>query len=478
MRTRSAIHRMMADIEMLMPSIFNAALPKMLDEDARKAARAALGIDEGAAPIQWFSVKNSAMKTTNAAGKAKTSAEILIYDIIDPWGVSAGDFANTLNELDVDEIVVGINSPGGLVFDGIAIMNALKRHPANIVTRIDGVAASAASFIAMAGDEIQTSKYAEMMIHEARGYVSGTAADMQEMLDLLVRHNETIAGVYKDRAGGELKDWLKLMKNETWFTADEMIAAGLADTVIEPADESSAADETESLKNRFDLSCFNYAGRQAAPPPQIRNQAKRTTTDRPKGAAKMATKQELAEKWSIDANLDDEAFYEALVNAVSASKTEGETPEGDVTAGAPAPEPTPAESNELAAAAATLKKLGFAVIETSALDAVKQQGQQGAAAFETIAAENDLKTVNEAIRAGKIRPADRDKWTKNLKLDRDSGGKLGFAEALKQAEAVFPVQEAGHSFNPDPGASMDTPDSAFAWFDTAPTEPSTGSAGE
>ncbi|WP_235717135.1 ATP-dependent Clp protease proteolytic subunit, partial [Mycolicibacterium goodii] len=79
-------------------------------------------------------------------------------------------------------------------------MNALKRHPARIVTRIDGLAASAASFIAMAGDEIQTSKYAEMMIHEARGVVMGTADDFKEMRDLLIRHNESIASVYADRA--------------------------------------------------------------------------------------------------------------------------------------------------------------------------------------------------------------------------------------------------------------------------------------
>ncbi|MBU8834654.1 Clp protease ClpP, partial [Mycolicibacterium goodii] len=101
----------------------------------------------------WYRIENKA-----SSGETKT-AEILIYDEIDPWfGVSAGDFANDLNALEADEIVVGINSPGGIVFDGIAIMNALKRHPARIVTRIDGLAASAASFIAMAGDEIQTSK--------------------------------------------------------------------------------------------------------------------------------------------------------------------------------------------------------------------------------------------------------------------------------------------------------------------------------
>ncbi|MCV7255676.1 Clp protease ClpP [Mycobacterium hackensackense] len=471
-RGRSAICRMMASIETVMPGIFNAALPKMLDDDARKAARAVFGIAEDADPIEWFKVQNSATKTTNAAGKSKTSAEILIYDIIDPWGVSAGDFANALNALDVDEIVVGINSPGGLVFDGIAIMNALKRHPANIITRIDGVAASAASFIAMAGNEIQTSKYAEMMIHEARGYVSGTAADMKEMLDLLVRHNETIAAVYQDRAGGELKDWLKQMKNETWFTAEEMIAAGLADTIIEPADESSAADETQSLKNRFDLSVFNYAGRKAAPPPQIRTGPTRTTKNDQRKAATMGLKEQLAEKYGVDANLDDDAFAAALDAAVAAESEDTDAPPADDPAAA-----DPAADGALAAAAATLKGLGFAVIETSALDALKQQGQQGSAAFETIAAENDLKTVNEAIRGGKIKPADREKWTKNLKLDRDSGGKLGYAEALKTAEAVFPVQEIGTAMNPDPGASMVAPDD-LSWFDTAATEPSTGSAGE
>ncbi|MBU8834658.1 ATP-dependent Clp protease proteolytic subunit, partial [Mycolicibacterium goodii] len=107
--------------------------------------------------------------------------------------------------------------------------------------------------------------YAEMMIHEARGVVMGTADDFKEMRDLLIRHNESIASVYADRAGGDVKDWLKLMHNETWFTADEMVSAGLADRVIEADDESSAADKAESLKNRFDLSVFNYAGRRSAP---------------------------------------------------------------------------------------------------------------------------------------------------------------------------------------------------------------------
>ncbi len=445
--------------------IFNsAAAPTMLDEAARKSARAALGIPVDADPIEWFRVSAKTTKqATNAAGKTKTTAEILIYDIIDPWGVSAGDFANALNALDVDEIVVGINSPGGIVFDGIAIMNALKRHPANVITRIDGVAASAASFIAMAGDEIHTSKYAEMMIHEARAYVSGTAEDMKEMFDLLIRHNESIAGVYKDRAGGELKEWLKLMKNETWFTAEEMVAAGLADSIIEPADESSEADETESLKNRFDLSVFNYAGREAAPPPEIRNQGKRKTIDRGKVAAKMGVKEQLAEKYGLDAELDDDAFTAAL--EAHLSDDAGGDPAGDP---APADDPAAAEP-ELAAAMATLKKFGVASVDAETLAALKHQSALGSQAFEAIATENDARKIEDAVRAGKIRPADVDKWSKNLKLDRDSGGKLGLAKALDDLEAVFPVQEVGHGMNPDPGASMSASPDDLSWFDGAPT---------
>lgn len=419
-------------------STFEQRLARMLHQAPKDEAK------------PWYRIENKA-----SSGETKT-AEILIYDEIDPWfGVSAGDFANDLNALEADEIVVGINSPGGIVFDGIAIMNALKRHPARIVTRIDGLAASAASFIAMAGDEIQTSKYAEMMIHEARGVVMGTADDFKEMRDLLIRHNESIASVYADRAGGDVKDWLKLMHNETWFTADEMVSAGLADRVIEADDESSAADKAESLKNRFDLSVFNYAGRRSAPAPKVRN----CRSDRTKGTAKMPTiKEHLADKYGLDPEMNDDDFAAAVDEKLAelAAPPAAEPPAAD--AGA---EPT------LAAAAAVLKKSGFAMVDSATLEELRAQSKQGSEAFAAIQAEADARMVEDAIRAGKIRPADREKWTKNLGLDREA-----FTVALNSLEAVFPVQEAGHSMNPDPGASMKAPDD-LGWFDTAPTEPAT-----
>lgn len=435
--------------DVLLPMLFNGPTPfeqrlaKMLHQAPKAEAK------------PWYRIENK------ASDGGKKTAEILIYDEIDPfWGVSAGDFANELNALDADEITVGINSPGGIVFDGIAIMNALKRHPAKVIARIDGLAASAASFIAMAGDEIQTSKYAEMMIHEARGVVMGTADDFKEMRDLLIRHNESIASVYADRAGGDIKDWLKLMKNETWFTADEMVAAGLADTIIEPADESSAADEAESLKNRFDLTVFNFAGRRTSPAPEIRNQVR---SDRSRKEAKMGLKEQLAEKYGLDPELDDDAFT-AAVDAKLAEQTAPPVTEDAPPAGA---EPA------VAATVAALKAAGIVMVDKDTLDALKAQSQQGSEAFAAIQAEADSRMVDDAIRAGKVRPADKAKWVKNLGLDRDT-----YAAALDSLEAVFPVQEVGHAMNPDPGATMQAPDD-LSWFDSAPTEPSgAGAAAE
>lgn len=381
----------------------------------------------------WYRIEAKA----NDGGKK--TAEILIYDEIDPfWGVSAGDFANELNALEADEIVVGINSPGGIVFDGIAIMNALKRHPARIITRIDGVAASAASFIAMAGDEIQTSKYAEMMIHEARGAVRGTADDFKEMRDLLIRHNESIASVYADRAGGDVKDWLKAMKAETWYTAEEMVAAGLADTIIEAADESSAADEAANLKNRFDLSIFAFAGRSRAPAPTIHNSTEL------KGARMATTKEHLAEKYGLDPQLGDDEFNAALDEKLAALPAT----EVPATADAPAAEPTPAQI------AAQAKELGFALVDAATLAALQEKSQRGDQAFAEMQSRDDARMVEDAIRAGKVAPASRDGWLKNLAGPaRDT-----YVEALKSAAAVFPVQEVGHSMNPDPGAEMKAPD--------------------
>lgn len=194
-------------------------------------------------------------------------AEIFIYEAIGGWfGVEASSFVKELAELDVKNIVLRVNSPGGSVYDGVAIMNALRRHPANITASIDGLAASAASFIVQAADEVVMGRGSEMMIHDALTYTVGNAAELAKDAEHLDRISDTIAGLYAERAGGTKEEWRDAMREETWYSAEEAVSAGLADSV-EGSD--SDAKSAKDLANRFDLSIFAHAGRGNAPAPHV-----------------------------------------------------------------------------------------------------------------------------------------------------------------------------------------------------------------
>lgn len=164
-------------------------------------------------------------------------ADVLIYeDVGDSWfgGVSAKQFADDLKALGkVDTINLRLNSAGGDVFDGLAIYRQLVDHPARVITHIDGIAASIASVIAMAGTEIRIAEAGFLMIHDAWGMQMGNADDMRRMADLLHTTTGSIADVYKARTPNtpaQIKAW---MAAETWFTAAEAIDNGFA-SVIAP----------------------------------------------------------------------------------------------------------------------------------------------------------------------------------------------------------------------------------------------------
>jgi ATP-dependent protease ClpP protease subunit len=217
---------------------------------------------KGARPLNLREGRRDWYRITN---HATGTAEIWIYDEIGYWGVTAADFVAALAMVDATDITVHINSPGGDVFDGIAIYTALQNHPATITVKIDGLAASAASFIAQAGDTITMARQAQMMIHDASGLCLGNAADMQAMADMLERISESIASIYHDRAGGGVKTWRKAMLAETWYSAEEAVTARLADDVAPlPAKEQ---DDALAAVARWDLTVFSYAGRDKAPGP-------------------------------------------------------------------------------------------------------------------------------------------------------------------------------------------------------------------
>lgn len=192
-------------------------------------------------------------------------ATLRLYDPIDSWGgewgVSAKEFAKALDTLpdDTDEIRLHINSPGGEVYEGLAILNSLRNHKARVVAVVDGLAASAASFIAAGADEVVMGKNTQLMIHDAWGLCVGPAVDMRDMADRLDKISDNIASVYASRV--PKGDWRAAMLAETWFDADEAVTVGLADRV--------EGEATRDAKNRFDLSIFQHAGREDAPDPAI-----------------------------------------------------------------------------------------------------------------------------------------------------------------------------------------------------------------
>jgi len=169
-----------------------------------------------------------------------------LMDEIGYWGVTAQDFVDELLAIDAATIELHINSPGGDVFDGVAIMNAIADHPATVNVVVDGLAASAASYIALAGDTVKMNRASQMMIHDAAGMCWGNAADMETMKDLLDRVSDTIAGIYADRAGEDTEHWRDLMRAETWYSAVEAVEAGLADEAVSGPKAAEPDEDEES----------------------------------------------------------------------------------------------------------------------------------------------------------------------------------------------------------------------------------------
>jgi ATP-dependent protease ClpP protease subunit len=182
-------------------------------------------------------------------------AEMWIYDEIDTWwGISAQAVIDELRGITADRITLHINSPGGDVFEAHAIYNALREHQAGVDVVVDGLAASAASYIAMAGDSITMSLNAIMMIHDAIGITLGNAADHTDTAGRLDKISNGIAALYADRAGGTRDEWRDAMRAETWYDADEAVEAGLADSV-------KGHDEGGDVNARVDTATFAAAAK-------------------------------------------------------------------------------------------------------------------------------------------------------------------------------------------------------------------------
>lgn len=203
------------------------------------------------------------------------TAEIFVYDEIGYFGVTASDFVDAIRTLGAQPVNLHINSPGGDVWDGMAIYNAIQQHPAEVTVYVDGIAASAASFIAMAGDRLVMAKSSNLMIHDALCLTFGNEEDHHVGADLLGKISGQIAGIYADKSGTDEGTWRAAMRTETWYTGAEAVAAGLADEVAD------AQRQGPQMSNTAYPSIFAFAGRDNAPAPTLPAPAPAAVPDAP-----------------------------------------------------------------------------------------------------------------------------------------------------------------------------------------------------
>lgn len=244
-----------------------------MDLSRLKTTRSIVNLKQGR--NDWYRIK------AQAGG---ISTQVMVYDEIGFWGVTAQDFINDLKQVS-GPVDLHLNSPGGEVFDGIAIYQYLSGR-GDVTTYVDSLAASIASVIAMAGTEIVMGRNASMMIHDGFGLVIGNAADMRDQADLLDRVSDNIASIYADRTGKPTDFWRTAMLAETWYIGQEAVDAGLADRLavagaatagssqtVVPGAQPDEQQQDPAMAAHFDLSIFRNV------PKALRNQAEQAVPE-------------------------------------------------------------------------------------------------------------------------------------------------------------------------------------------------------
>jgi hypothetical protein len=330
----------------------------------------------------------------------------------------------------------------------VAIANVLRAHRARIVVRVDGWAASAGSVIAMAGDEIVMGLGSQMMIHDAWGFSQGNAAEMRKAAEMLDSTSNALASTYAARTGGTTADWRAVMEEESWYTAEEAVSAGLADRIA-TADETGTAEgaqitpgatsyggfwdlwDSAGDPGRFDPDAFPYAyaGRQNAPAPRI--PARTTPAAAAAGPPNTETQERsLAVAFSPEQlntmrqrlGLADDADETAIVAAFEARTAE------------PAQPPIPAPGTVV------LDEAQHADLLAAAADGRAARAQQ--------LAERREQLVKAAITDGRIPPARKADWLAYLETSPNPANAEADLANLKAG--LVPLEESGY-------ASKDTP---------------------
>ena len=389
----------------------------------------------------WYKIRMSAPRT----------ADIDILADIGGWwdGVDAATMVRDIRDLDADEIRLNINSGGGSVFDAVAILNALRQHPAKVVANVLGLAASAASFIACGVDETTMAANSTMMIHGGSGVAIGNAKDMHDMADLLDKLNANIASVYAAKAGGTTESWLETMLAETWYTADEAVEAGLADRVV-AGEKVEAAEAAPSAENRLHPTTVEDARRALGLSASIAANSLAAAA-----AAHIKTPVSV-EPGNQETNKEDAVNHTEFLNGLRArlGVTDADATEETILA---ALDESLAEQPQSAVDMQVPE--GTVLVDKGQWEQVKQDAEAGRQArAEQVTARRDA-LIADALREGRISPANSEAYRQMLDVDEERAARV--LNALQPNTAV-PVSEIGHAGGQgDEVAEVDEVDDAY-----------------
>src|SRR6266542_571562 len=372
-----------------------------------------------AGPRPWYHV-GPVVAEADGDGPERTTADVYLYDVVGGWwGLSADDFVRDVAGLDVDHIVLHLNTPGGEVSEGVAIANMLRQHRADVRVMVDGMAASPGSVIAMAGDEVVMGLGSQMMVHNPRTWAVGDVDEMQKVARQLESTAEAIASTYAAKAGGTVDEWRELMKAETWYSAEEAVKAGLAGR---KAGRSSAPPDAALA-----------AAAQAAQ--RIRGEATKTTTadptvvdPNPKEASVDAAK--IREALGLASDAPDTEVTAALAAAGLGQAGPPANPPGDQN------EPAPPVVKPNGAVPA-----GMRLVSDSAWEQMQNTIKRLEAREARREREERDQVVAQAVRDGKFTPAQRDHFAKLW--DADPEGTRTLIASLQKNTALA-VAELGH----------------------------------
>lgn len=215
----------------------------------------------------------------------KETGEIWVYDVIGPaWAgmVDAASVIDALKQMGGRDVTLRVSSPGGSVGDAVDIFNAVKRYAGKVVAEVDSLAASAASFLILAADEVRAAKNSRLMIHKAMTMTFGNVHDHSKSIEMLSKGDDTIATMYADKTGKEVGEVLQDMEGEKWFTAQEAKDYGLVDSVIGASDVVASVPDGMFATTPAELCVRPIAGSRTEYPlreaARIKNRQKRMLT--------------------------------------------------------------------------------------------------------------------------------------------------------------------------------------------------------